>query len=476
MLAVAAVSADGPVQQVIGVTTVDSDSGSGEQWGRTNGRTFTFTVTDISTFAALHWGSVGTPPSAALDDDVNAPGEVMTFDAGSDLMGGVARWTGQADLPLLNGGVLPGVPTRFTLTVETLGGVPVPLSNVAGGPQPGVDVKTVGSFRANLLFEMQRVAGMPGPIGQWEPLLTLYDSLPITPTGNPPGEGGPVLTSFATGFYFTGGGVPSGMTIEAHDANITQRLNVLTGQAASIKDDTGFMRGETVGRLIGLGNKLNEVEQLVRNPPIPQDIARRSDVQSANSELMQTLMILFGVMPCPEPAMCDAIKQISELATQASVDQVGADVNELGGQLNGLAAQDSVNQLREQLNNVQATLLALGTSVEAARGLELQVVDLTGESSHRRRWLVRTSLNGMPVASELAGLVAIGTFKKHSATTIDVTPFAKVRELMPGVLEVVLDAKEPKLSNLAFHFSVRHTAVGAVLTAQSLVANTEKDD
>jgi hypothetical protein len=549
VLAVISVAADGPVSQIAGVVeTNDTDNGNGEQWGRVGGRTLTFSVGNTSAYATLHWGATQAP-SAAFDDNVNSAGEIMTFDPSSALAQGVARWTGSAPLPLLDQPAIT-VPTRFTLTV-TNGAVPVPLSNVNGGPSPGINVKPLTTFTANLLFEAFHN-------GTWQPLLTFFDGLTNTIPGNPPGQGGPVLTSFSRGFYFTD--APTGMTIEEHDTNITQRLTALAGQATSIKDDTAFTRIEALGRIAGVQSSVNEVKTSVNNvstsvnavkmlveniPPLPNDLARRSDVTNAKDQLQQSLsglatqgsvdqvrqsvtalsmqlpndlarradvdsaknsindllMILIGLKPCPlSPADCanltfmpqvarqttaEQIKQkVDLLATQAGMDQLqqalnalatNASVDDVKLALNALATAASVEQVKQELIDLAAAVDAINAAIAApAQSLELQVVELTDKDSpKRRRWLLRTSLGGTPAAAQLTGLVAISANKKQPSTATQVLSLAATAQLMPGLLEVVLDVPESDVKDMSFEFSVRHAGTGGNLDAGILIGSSK---
>jgi hypothetical protein len=352
----------------------------------------------------------------------------------------------------------PGLltPTRFTLTVTNAAG-PVPIAlNVPGGPSAGIDVKASGTFTANLLFEAQRVEGMDGsPIGDWVPVLDLYD-VQETPPGDPPGEGGPVLTSFSRAFYFTN--AATGMTLDAHDANITGRLTALVGTVDEVKSDTAFLRIEAPNRLAQVENSLNQVQNGINNllqSGGTQDLARSSEVRGAKEELQQTLLVLFGLMPCPAEAqeICGDATLINDLATQASVEQ-----------------------MKQQLTDMRAAIDSLGDALGSpSSGLELQIVERTEkESPKRRRWLVRTSVNGSPAIAELTGLVAISTVKLVPALVSDVTSMATVTQLLPGLMEVILDVAQPSLTDLAFNFSVSHSTGSATLDASSLVGDVDK--
>jgi len=525
LLAVVSVAADGPVSQIAGVTkTNDTDSGSGEKWGRIGGREITYTVGNTSAFAALSWGSVaGQPPSAAFDNSVDSPGEVLTLDPASDLAGGIARWTGTAVVPLVNQPSI-SVPTQFMITVFTNGNQPVPLSMAAGGATPGLNLKLVDNFTVFMSFHAYHA-------GVWQPLLDFYDSMP-TPPGNQPGQGGPVLTSFTSGFYFANAG--TGLTLDQHDANITQRLNSLTGQAASIKDDTAFMRIDAINRLASVQNSVGQVQDrvgqvqngvnqlttMVQNIPgsqqLPTDLARTHDVKDAKDSLQQMLMILFGLAPCPPEAqgLCDNAQLINDLATQVSVDeirqalsalatqttvdqanqQLGAlgmsvvnleqiliglskesSVQEVKAALGGLASHMGVEQVKQRLNELGVEIAAIKNTINqpAAASLAVQVAEVDEDESDTRRWLVSTSLNGTPVTAGLTKLVVVSSRKRGQSAIGDVTSLARVKQLMPGLLEVEVEIHKQKLSDLSFMLNLQ-SAGAAPVRGTTLVAATAK--
>jgi hypothetical protein len=527
MVLVVGVAADGPVNIVDGVSvTGDNNDSEGETWGRSGGRTIAYSVGNTSAFDTLWFGATSLP-SAAFDGAVDSPLETMSFDTTSDLGGGVARWTGQAVLPLSSPfGSVP-INTRFTMTITNASNVGVAMTNFAGGPTPGIDVKTVGNgFNVNLRFEAFIPGGFfgGGTGGFWAPLLDFYDAAP-TPVGNPPDQGGPALTGFSRGFYFTN----VGLTLEEHDANITAQITALGGAVGSVKNDTAFLKADLPGRFNDLGTavggvsnavinniqpkldqiqmgtgqiqgRVNDVFNFLQNmPPIPQipgDIAKSSEVQALMDPAQTSatiLKILIGLEPCPlPPQMCAGLTFLPQLAKQASVDEVKLALNALATQasldqvnqlLNGLATNANVDEIKAALTElathaaveqVKQRLADLASAVDDIKGtlanpanrLELQVVELTeSDPGHRRRWLVRTSVNGAPVAGELAGLIAIA----KTATTTDVTAMAVATPLLPGLIDVVLDGN--KLSDLAFNFSVRHGAGAELMEANMLVGD-----
>lgn len=530
--------ADGPVDAggVPGgavAKTADNDAltgaTAGEQWGRPGGRTITFTVGNTSGLGSLYWGVVNaTVPTVAFDNSLTPnTSEYMTFDgSGSDLGGGIARWTGAAQLQLANGSTQM-YPTRFTLTVTNTGGTPILLSGVNGSVSPGINVLVSGSFRANLLFEMQ-------VNGTWGPLLTTYDGLPTNP-GPLPGSPGPVLSGVSTGFYFTGAGI----TLAEHDAHIA-------GLLGGIKGDTEFLRIDMVGRLTGLSSDVSDIKNGVQYN-IPQslqqilnavqasggqnpNLATRDDVNGVKDNVQQLLFTLFGLMPCPSSppdaaAMCNSIKKIKDLSTQSSVDALQvligmlngkvdatqAGINGLGGKIdtaqagiNGLggkidAAQASVNALGGKVDATQGSVNALGGKVDAVQGgitsvqqkldalqaglhtcadlasLDVQAspLDAKGKTQH---WLLRTTQDGLGVNPQLSKVLVIRSAKTGTTAT-DATSLAKVVTFTPGLHDVSLDSVKSAADANAIMFEVRLTDGSCTLVGSALVSNpASKED
>ena len=87
-----------------GVAVVDSDPGNSGLWGRSIGRTITYTVTNPALFDYIAWGVVsGFSPGAGFTGSANP----LAFDlANSNLPGGIARWTGNRTYSTVFGSVI----------------------------------------------------------------------------------------------------------------------------------------------------------------------------------------------------------------------------------------------------------------------------------------------------------------------------------------------------------------------------------
>jgi len=551
LLLVVGVAADGPVNIVAGVAqTGDNNDSEGETWGRPGGRTVTYSVSDTSAYDTLWFGATSLP-TAAFDNAVNAAGETMAFDAtNSDLANGKAVWSGSAFLPLAGGQPIPSqfVTTRFTMTIKNSGNVGVPLTNYPGGPTPGADIKTIGSsFSINMQFSVVCPSGFGGicAAGSMVPLLNFYDASP-TPVGNPPDDGGPALTGFSKGFFFTN----LGLTLQEHEDSMTAQHNAISQSLNSIKNDTSFTKAEVTGGLAGLANTLGEVRNsvvmqvqpniqninnttnnistrvndiynIVRNqspggPPvqIPPDIATKQNVNDAKDQVVDILMILLGLKPCPLPAadcanltfMPQVAKQdsleevklaVNGLPTQATINQISSAIGALPTQANvgqvlqvlsQLASQSSVDAVSQALNilatsasveQVKQRLIDLALAVDgikqtvnlpAVQRLDVQVVETSDAvAGKKRRWLVRSSVAGAPAPATLTGLVAITPSKSGPSTATQVLSAATVTQLMPGLMEVTVETAEGKLNDLSFNFSISHASPGGSLTTGILI-------
>ena len=468
--AIIAVSADGPVPPgslAGGVQVTDNDNGNGEQWGRGGGRTISYAVNQLSNFTALSWGVVNnTVPNLSFDG--NPTSGPLTFNSGaSNLAGGIARWSSNANIPLANGGSQPVV-TMFTLTVSNQNG-PVPLTFVNGSVSPGADVIAAGGhLTLNELFTANNT-----------PALDLYDSLP-TPVGNPAGTTGPVMTSVQTGFYFTN--ASTGLTNEALDAD-------LSGKIAGVKSDTAFLVIDEHNGFIGLSGQIGQIQNTLMNlPTVPPGLATTQDVQHSTSSLQQTLLTLFGILPC-DPAqagpLCTTATFINQLATKAGLSDVAGQISTLQDLINTLqgsvgalpAVQTGVQTANTQLSIVQGKLDALSSAVGSEGGkIDVRAVEVQDLSSgRRRRWLLTTSIQGSPVVAELTGLIAIDSRSHSPAVVTDLTSLATLTPIQPGVAELSLRSGPGGLSSAdAFQISVRYMN-GAMLAHGTILVSATLD-
>jgi len=502
--------ADGPVSIANlpgggGNVTLDTDvsegGGLGQRWGRAGGRTITYHVAAPNTMSALSFGVVqNTQPSLAFDGSVTqATSELMTYQAGFSNPGqGIAVWRGAAFLQLVNQAPFP-VNTQFTLRVTTTNGTPIPMAVAFGGPYPLANVLSSQDFKVNLLFEMSDVNNP----GVFHPVLDYYDGLP-TPQGNPPNTNqGPVMTGVSTGFYYTA--VPTGMTIEQHDAHLQSLFDSVTPQINNMNGKINFIRQDWDGRWNGIQQQVQDAQTSINGtlqqqiaPTLSQiqqqvsqllgqsggtgNLATKSDIQ----DLSKTMMILWGLMPCPlTPAECAQVKFIKDLSTQASVDSVKADTAAIliglnqpawlpavQSQLNGiliglnqptwltgvqgtlgtLATHSDVNGILIGLNNAlqdkasQASVNALSAKIDALQdavdnssspSLDMVVAPVDTQGSKTARWIVKISRDGELVPAVINGVSTIRTGKGASVLA-NVMGNTTIVTLAPGLYEVTV--------------------------------------
>lgn len=507
----------GPVQAPAlpgGATTSDSDPGAGEQWGRFGGRDFSFSIHDPSQFSSLSWGPIlSQPPTAAFDDNVDAPGETLSLNLSqSNLAAGIAVWTGTAALTLVNPSGTFNVPTRLTMTVSSSGSA-VPLTTSISSPSPAVDVLATGStFTANVLFEANYNAG-------WEPILDMFDRLETLP-GPPPGTTGPVLTSFSTGFYFET--AAAGLSLEEHDENITNQLNGPDGIASrlgNIDGDIEFLKIEIPGRIHNVQSKLNEVHGKVFElsgvpntldeiwsrvqslpttfPELPSDIASRDDVSQVADNLSQILLILWGLQPCPPEAgpLCDSAKFVQDLASQSSVDEMRTVVDGVSAELSTTASQSSVDTINEILIGLLTELAQLATQssvdgvTQLLQDLSVNLDNLASQTSvdglaevlagvSDAVQDVATSASVEQIAGELTALSSQlqDVASQSSVDALNEVLIGLLTEIEQTARQATLEAIESDLQALESRLAAIQTAIDSLETPTPIVVEVRDAD
>ena len=491
--------ANGPVSAAAvpgTVTVTDSDGGNGQAWGRGTGRNLTFSVATPAAFSALTWGVVsGTSPSLAFDGAVTpSTSEVMSYASSQSSLGsGMVRWVGAANLALASGANVT-VPTRFTLTFTNSGGSAAAFFD-SGGVNPGASLLVSGSVHANELFEMQYISALGGD-NSWRPVLDLYDALP-TPAGpGPQNNNGPVMTGVTTGFYYTT--AVAGLTLEQHDANMTNQLN-------AIKGDTSFIKTDMVGRLTQIGNDLGDVKNTVNNglfqsvSQIQQQVAQLVTASqgggSSNAAtkddvngLQKLLMVFWGVMPCPAEfgPQCPGVRKIQDLATEANVNDVKAatggiliGLNQIQGNFGSLASQSSVGALSTKIDGLQATVASLQSKIVSLQdmidgGTSFEVTTMLLPSpSKQLRWLVKTSRDGVAFnpSSVKVSTVSGATVP---AGVRDIAGQVHVVTIAPGLHDISVDVVKSLSDGDAYLIEVSVVDNGVTLKGSALVSSATK--
>jgi len=181
----------------LGCKFIESSSPDEGAIGRAGGKTWYFYDVALANSAVVYWAptNLGVRLSFVQSPFPGPyhPAEVLTFSPGlSDLLGGVAVWSGQTRLPPSYSTVY----TRFTLRVKDI--YNNPLSLVGAGALGlstnigAVLVVTPGlMFQANMIFEASFSAS-----GPFQPAIEFYDAQ------QSPAVGGTAYTSFGAGFCY----------------------------------------------------------------------------------------------------------------------------------------------------------------------------------------------------------------------------------------------------------------------------------
>lgn len=167
---------------------VDSDTGSGESWGRTSGRTYRYSGFIPNNFSALNWQTLFV--GLSLDGPIDKADEEMEL---VRMEGDTAIWKGMTRFPLKNAHSSIPVQTRFTIVLSG--------TKFIDSPTPTVNVLANSEFAVNILFEARNpVTTDWGPVDTWGPALEIYDAL------GTPAKKAPAVqlanASFNQGFFF----------------------------------------------------------------------------------------------------------------------------------------------------------------------------------------------------------------------------------------------------------------------------------
>jgi len=249
----------------------------------------------------------------------------------------------------------------------------------------------------------------------------------------------------------------------ASQASITQ----ITNSLSSMPQATAAAVQQTLGQVASQAS-VNQVSAAISALPIPATVGQ---VQQALSPLATAASV------------AEISSAINALPTTTSISQISsalaalpqATLTQFQQALALLATSQSVEQVKQRLIDL-ATIVDGITATLAAptKSLDVQVVELTDKDTpKRRRWLVRTSVSGAPAAAQLIGLVAISANKKQPSTATQVLSLTATAQLLPGLLEVVLDVPESDVKDMSFQFNVRHTSPGGPLDGGILIGSSK---
>ena len=236
-----------------GALVGDDDPGNGEAWGRTGGRTFSYSDFVLANFSELRWQALSAGMS--FNGPVDELGETMTL---VSLSTDTAVFSGNTTVDLEVGGSR-NIQTRFTIRLS---------GAIFGAVSPTVDVLTYSDFAVNVLFE----AEIPDSPGTFAPALEVYDALPTSSTTEELAN-----TTFVQGFFFEE--AAGGLSLTEHDANMQGRADEIFGLL-------DFLRIETINRLTDINAAAGEHNENTSN--------RLNTIAETTEENRQKLLELLG--------------------------------------------------------------------------------------------------------------------------------------------------------------------------------------
>jgi hypothetical protein len=475
-----------------GLEVSDTDNGNGQAWGRAGGRTIVYRMNNQAQYGSLTFGvASGTNPSLAFDGNASGVGEVMTFNSSlSSLNAGFAVFSGNANINVWNGSFYQSynVQTRFTMSLTRVSnGSPITLVFDGSGVSPGGNVLNQGDIRVNLRFEMQDIWNT----GAFQPVLDRYDSLPTPPGPTPPNDG-PVMTGVTTGFYYTL--LATGMTIEQHDAHLTAEMNIVKGDLGTLKTQLGFIHTDwplkwgplltDVGTIkntvqFGIPSTLSAIDQKVSqliSGGGTSDLAKRQDVK----DLEKTLMILWGLQPCPmSPSECAQVKFIQNLATSSQVDGLNGILIGLNTALVGKSSQSSVDDLKGILIGLNSKVTQLEGAIDdinaaldntASQSLDVRAVQVDSGDPKKLRWIVKTTRDGVLVNASLSRFATVRGYSSMA----NVLGNATVSSLGTGMHDVVLSISKEAPEGVAYLFEAKLIIGPSDIVGSALVVTEKK--
>ncbi|MHC4244982.1 MAG: hypothetical protein ACYSU4_21440, partial [Planctomycetota bacterium] len=236
---------EGPTHNpTYGVDFDDSDADAApddqEQWGRTGGRDFTFTVKHVSAYDQLLWQPLNV--GIAMDGAINNSSETLNY-SNYDSSEQASRYGGSTQIrmqhPIGLYYYLVGVGTRFWMAVTDEGGNEIVPDDSSGVPTLDIKALAAGSdqftFTVNLRFDASWPANnaptTPGcPLSSpfypsFYPALEVYDCLHTDPILIRP-----VKTTFEHGFFYE---IPF-LTLFDHDAHMDNVVSSVQGTVNAI--------------------------------------------------------------------------------------------------------------------------------------------------------------------------------------------------------------------------------------------------
>ena len=443
-----------------GAIVVDSDNpGSGEAWGRTGGRTFSYSGFALSNFSELTWQALSAGMS--FNGPVDEPGETMALTSQSTT---TATWEGVTTVDLEVGGSQV-VNTRFTATL---------VGAFFNAGSPTVDVLTYPAFTVQVLFEAED----PNNPGVYEPALELYDVLPTSSTTEELAN-----TTFDQGFFFEESS--ASLSLAEHDANMQNRAD----EIAALLD---FLTIDTVNRLIAIAeangqhnenttNRLNTIAETTEEnkQKLMELLAEGNNetllfaIQNLVGENSQKLMTVLSILQelgnevnnLPDNNQFESLANDQQTAISILACMwIGALCEQIQGLPPGLPnivsldtrleeVISGIDWMKQDLQAVREDLEAIVEDLEAvdtAAAIELEVISSNRASGKSRVMLVLSKVNGVATTSSLS--VQAATDSGNAGFSL-VPVVSTAVELAPGVQELTVELQGNLKSTRTFLIS-----------------------
>ena len=440
LIAFSSFAQTGPVPAVSlpgGATVVDDEPGPGELWGRSGGRTYTYSNFVLGNFTLLEWRSISAAMS--FDGPVDAPGETMILDS---LGPTSAVYTGSTTVTLTAGDT--PVNTRFTVSLTG--------ATFSGGTAT-VDVLLNPSFSVNVLFEAQ-----DPNTSIWGPALDVFDALDTPP---PPAE---MLanTSFEQGFFFI---ELEGLSIAEHDGNMQDRADQIVGLLDFLTLETQGYFMQLAGEHDALQQQLNALLTAGGNEEQLQII--QSLVADNNQKLMD---ILFSLPEPPEDVTpLIACLWIGFMCPQ-QVPPDAPTLSEMSMDL--IEILDGIDWAKEDIGKIMEDLASIIDELNAnvvPTAIDLEVIHSNAASGPSHVFLVLSTVHGVPTTAAIS--VSAAPASGNAGFSLIPVGAAAI-ELAPGVQQVSVDLPGDLKNTQAFLITAERLAAddsvqsGATLTSR----------
>lgn len=431
LLSINTAQATGPVSAASlpgGATVVDSDGGSGEQWGRAGGRTINYSDFVLANFTELDWQAI----SAGMAFDGEITGATLEEMIGPSLIApNTLQWSGETTITNDITNSVETVYTRFTVIADTI---------FSGPPPYTIDVFLAGgNFEINILFEASL-----NPGGPFEPALDFFDAYPT-----PIAHDGFAITALHDGFFYE---QLVGMTLEEHDNNMQGRFDNVDGAI-------DFLRIESINRLTDIDATVwDNNDKLIW---IKSDLEELLNAGAGDWATEEDINFLRDFLSQEHDGLRERMSETDALILCMW----------LGNELFPLCPPEVPPGL-PNLITLTAGQAAIMEKLELAASQE---VDVTAVKSPRASsksefvFMVLTKVNGVPVDAVITAVTAV-TESEEDGIGIQTPPF-DTSAVSTGFQSLVLDVSDNLTSTKTVIISVEYVDGDSTLQGTVLVSD-----